>query len=145
MHRKLPNGIHQMSPFVRKRVLSLYLRQRIRKFISCYEHLIKLFSACLNDCPCGENCPVGCGEECDHPLCPSILILQEILSESFQISIDDGTTTKLSKITAPGNNDLYASNAPFAMVKGDLYIFSGEETRRTVFIKRKFINLLKKT
>ncbi|CBY15601.1 unnamed protein product [Oikopleura dioica] len=111
----------------------------------CFEEL----DVCENSCPCGADCPTGCVDCPEHPLCEDecedaqlnnndykICLNEAIyeLSDVFILAIPryveksylqsgDGSSQISATINAPRND--YAYYAAYALVNGKLHIFGG--------------------
>ncbi|CBY14235.1 unnamed protein product [Oikopleura dioica] len=105
--------------------------------------------ACENSCPCGADCPTGCVDCPEHPLCADecedaqlnnndykicvnaaiyvfsdvfILVIPSSVDESY-LQSGDGSSQISATINAPDN--YYAYYAAHALVNGKLHIFGG--------------------
>lgn len=88
------------------------------------------FQGCEGSCPCSFDCPTGCSDCPEHPLCglpidPEevfILVITDRLSYSYLAS-GDGSSQIEAKINAP--SDDYTEYARHAILYGNIYIFGG--------------------
>ncbi|CBY11772.1 unnamed protein product [Oikopleura dioica] len=112
--------------------------------------------ACENSCPCGADCPTGCVDCPEHPLCADecedaqlnnndykicvneaiyelsdvfILVIPIYVDESY-LQSGDGSSQISATINAPENN--YATYAAHALVNGKLHIFGGVSDRTKI-------------
>ncbi|CBY12980.1 unnamed protein product [Oikopleura dioica] len=112
--------------------------------------------ACENSCPCGADCPTGCVDCPEHPLCADecedaqlnnekyqiclneaiyelsdvfILVIPRYVDESY-LQSGDGSSQISATINAPDN--YYADEAAHALVNGKLHIFGGVSDRTKI-------------
>ncbi|CAG5114245.1 Oidioi.mRNA.OKI2018_I69.chr2.g8307.t1.cds [Oikopleura dioica] len=113
-------------------------------FIQCREEALAAQASCIRSCPPEQDCFEICNQKFLENLniCPCVqekttttaitttvstsakrlLVMGRELSQAFSISFD-GTEKTAAIITAPDNN--FIDGGPFALVKGNLYIFGG--------------------
>jgi len=122
----------------------------------CSRKCIDELDVCENSCPCGADCPTGCVDCPEHPLCADecedaqlnnndykicvnaaiyelsdvfILVIPSSADESY-LQSGDGSSQISATINAPENN--YAYYAAHALVNGKLHIFGGSSDRTKI-------------
>ncbi|CBY40341.1 unnamed protein product [Oikopleura dioica] len=118
----------------------------------CDSQCLENFQICESSCPCSVDCPSGCKDCPDHPLCHSqstteatttelvpiepnevkILVIMPDLRESYLTS-GDGETVTPAKISAPRWD--FTAYSRFAVVEGKLHVFGGWSDNKKVLIQ----------
>ncbi|CBY10654.1 unnamed protein product [Oikopleura dioica] len=100
--------------------------------IHCFDGCLASFKEEMKECPCMENCPLGCPCE-NRDICgPNITAMCQSVDFSYSISASGHNKENRHYTTPARTTSPFLYRAGFSIMNGEVYIFGGSQDSKKI-------------